>query len=347
MAVVAGPSEVWGAAAPSSGATDVACGRAPAGSPPETGRLSANDITELAARLRSGLGRDATAGEVVHAAVAVSVARLVHHEPLIRRRGDDPEDVHQARVATRRLRSDLRTFAPLLDQPSVEPLRDELRWLAARLGAVRDADVLGQRLRYRLDDLPGPGDRAAAAPVLAVLAPERDQARDELCAALCSERHAVLLGGLAAAATAIRIDDGADGPARKVLPLLVRAPWRRVKRAVRVLDDETDRDAGDRLHEVRKRAKRCRYAAEAVAPVVGKPARRFAEAMEQVQEVLGERQDATVSGAWLQSHVPDDVAGAFAVGQLVAMEERAAADATAAWRATWKRARQPELRFWR
>ena len=68
--------------------------------------------------------------------------------------GEDPEGVHQARVATRRLRSDLRTFGPVLDERWSEDLRAELRWLGAALGKVRDADVLTELLRSASTELP-------------------------------------------------------------------------------------------------------------------------------------------------------------------------------------------------
>ncbi len=73
------------------------------------------------------------------------------------------------------------------------------------------------------------------------------------------------------------------------------------------------------LHNVRIRAKRARYAAEAAAPVWGKPARKLASAVAGVQTVLGDLQDAVVTDAWLR-RVSDDqvsVAEAFVAGELV------------------------------
>ena len=93
------------------------------------------------------------AGDAVRAALANGVSRLLRHDPGVRV-GDDPEDVHQARVATRRLRSDLRTFRSLLDQEQAGPVRDELRWAGDLLGEQRDADVLLERLRRDADRLP-------------------------------------------------------------------------------------------------------------------------------------------------------------------------------------------------
>ncbi|MET0920825.1 MAG: CHAD domain-containing protein, partial [Acidimicrobiia bacterium] len=82
-----------------------------------------------------------TPREVLAAAVANSVGRLIAHDPGVRL-GEDSEAVHQARVATRRLRSDLRTFRSVIDEQWSESLRAELKWLGERLGEVRDADVL-------------------------------------------------------------------------------------------------------------------------------------------------------------------------------------------------------------
>ena len=112
------------------------------------------------------LGADATAAEVVRNAIAASVERLIRHDPVVRL-DTDVEGVHQARVATRRLRSDLRTFRPLLDQEWATALRDELGWLAESLGAVRDGDVLLERFRKRAESLPNggrQGSRSGARP---------------------------------------------------------------------------------------------------------------------------------------------------------------------------------------
>ena len=63
-------------------------------------------------------------------------------DPLVRR--DQPDSVHQMRVAARRLRATLRSFRPILDASATAHLRDELRWLGQVLGAARDGEVLGR-----------------------------------------------------------------------------------------------------------------------------------------------------------------------------------------------------------
>jgi len=105
--------------------------------------------------------------------------------------------------------------------------------------------------------------------------------------------------------------------------------------------------ANDEVDAVRIRAKRARYAAEAVAPAIGKEAKRFASAVADVQEVLGDHQDAVVAGQWLRQHVPTgDGGAAFVAGQLVAVEAAAADESREQWPATWERARRKSLRRW-
>jgi len=79
---------------------------------------------------------------------------------------------------------------------------------------------------------------------------------------------------------------------------LIRRPWRRLKRAAKALR----KDLPDiRWHAVRIRARRCCYAAEAIAPVVGCQAGRFAVAIAAVQAIPGDHQDTVMAGAWLRA----------------------------------------------
>jgi CHAD domain-containing protein len=151
---------------------------------------------------------------VVRACLASSAARLFRHDPGVRL-GGDPEDVHQARVATRRLRSDLRTFGPLLDEAWARELRDELGWIAGLLGAVRDADVLLERLRGQAQTLPKI-DEAAAESLLVGLERQQADATTAVLAAMGSARYGALLDKLVAAAhaphfVAVGAEAGPDG----------------------------------------------------------------------------------------------------------------------------------------
>ncbi|HEX2047204.1 MAG TPA: CYTH and CHAD domain-containing protein [Acidimicrobiales bacterium] len=284
------------------------------------------------------LGKKPSAGDLVHHAIAASVARILRHDPGVRI-GDDPEDVHQARVGTRRLRSDLRTFAPLLKKEWLASLRDELRWLARALGAVRDADVLLERLRRQAATLPE-ADPGGLAPLFRRLAKERDQARAELLEALHSPRYVALVERLVEAAHQPPLRKAAKAGATGVVPDLVSGPVGKLRKAVKGLPDEP---APEELHRIRILAKRARYASEAAEPLVGDKAEALADALAAVQEVLGDYQDAIVAEAWLRSAADD---ADTAVGALIALQQAEASACRKRWPKAWKKAADKKLRAW-
>lgn len=280
--------------------------------------------------------------DAVRGALGRSVARLLRHERGVRA-GEDPEDVHQARVATRRLRSDLRTFGDVLEPSWAAPLRSELQWLSELLGAVRDAEVLRDRLRSRLTRLPEE-DRPAAERLIATLNVRRDEARAPLLAAMEAGRYRRLVDSAVAAAREPRVlPEIASAPADAALRPALEPLWKDLAAAVdRVVAEATD----ESLHAARIGSKRLRYAAEAVAPVFGKRARRFAIAATALQDVLGEHQDAVVAVAWLREVAQATPSAAFVAGQLVALETDAADAARADWPPAWKTLSRKKLRFW-
>jgi len=276
---------------------------------------------------------------LVRYALARSVTRLIREDPKIRASAEaDP--VHDARVATRRLRSDLKTLEPYV--APVEGLRQELGWLGGLLGAVRDLDVLIERMDARIRELSGP-DRAAAAPILAKLKDDHDRRRSELLDGVDSARYLTLLGELIEASRTPPLKRSTDRRrARGVLRTVTRKAWRRTARAVDRLESSPP-DAA--LHEIRKRAKRARYAAELGREVFGKPAMRLAERLADVQDELGALQDTVVAEERLRSlRLPS--ASAFVAGMLACSERAARAGARGRWWGAWKAARSKRLRRW-
>jgi CHAD domain-containing protein len=286
-----------------------------------------------------------TVADVVQAAIAAATIRLLDNDPGVRL-GEDPERVHQARVATRRLRSDLRTFHSVVDEAWSEALRAELKWLGGLLGAVRDTEVLLARLESRLDHLPS-ADVDEGKLLIDQLAERRERERADLLDAMRSDRYLELLDRLVDASKAPRFaadldldDDDDDDDDEERLAGFVRKPWRKLRKAVEALPS----DPGDHeLHQVRIRAKRCRYAAEAVAPALGTDVKKFAKAIAELQDELGEHQDAVVAGAWLREHRDG---ASFVAGELAAMEHAAAQAARQRWPVVWQRARRKRLRRW-
>ncbi len=284
------------------------------------------------------LGRDATLGQLVQATIASSAQRLVEHDPVIRT-SQQLRAIHQARVATRRLRSDLRTFRPVLDPSWSEPIRSELQWLGRHLGQVRDADVLLARLRAKSDEVPD-RDQDRVRELIERLEGSRAHDRDALLDVMRSDRYSALLDRLVDATRSPRIKDGKDDErAAKVVGKLTRGPWKRLRRGVRKLPASPD----DRqLHEVRKRAKQARYALEAVGPVAGSRARKAARRLAGLQDVLGEHQDAVVASAWLHdaARASSSSETAFVAGMLAGSFEADRRRVRLRWRRAWSRAKR-------
>jgi CHAD domain-containing protein len=288
----------------------------------------------------SAVQADSPARDVIRSVIAQSVAALLYHDPLVRTSGD-PEAVHQARVATRKLRSHLRTFGPLLDPEWTDSLRSELGWLAMSLGAVRDQEVLLERLRERAKSLPA-NDLRSAVGVLHLLEVDIESLRKRLMTDLDSTRYVDLLERLVAAAHSPATLPEADEPAGTVLPALATGPWRRLRSAIKnLVDPPADAD----LHRIRILAKRARYAAEAIAPVASDSAAAFGRAAARLQTILGEHQDSVTAQAWLRG---TRISGrrAFVAGELIAMEHVAAEDARKKWPKIWKSLDRKNLRAW-
>ena len=284
---------------------------------------------EAAPRWRAPeLGPESRVAGVVSAALRDYAARLVRNQPLVLE-GSDPEGVHQARVACRRIRSALQSFEPLLEPDWADSLRADLAVLAAALGSVRDTEVLLARLsssaaEYGLDT-------ELSNRLLAPLEGERARARQVLVARMESPEHRSELDRLlAAAASPAVLATVADQPAVDALRPLVAASWRRLRRRGSRL---AARPADGELHRLRILAKRCRYAVLVLVPVLGEAPARTAALLGALQDELGEQHDSVIAGEWLQ-RAADGEAG-FAAGVLYAVERERAEAARKAWRKPW------------
>jgi CHAD domain-containing protein len=295
------------------------------------------------------LRRSSSAAEVVLAYLRDQAETLRSLEPSVRR--DEPDAVHQMRVATRRLRGSFRSFGPVIPRSGTERLAGELKWLGGLLGPARDGEVLPAHLLASLRPIPvevliGP----VQARVQGQLAPRRTAAHAELIEALDSRRYRRLNADLERLVLEPPLGPQAAAPATAVLPAAVRRAYRQAKRRMRRARHEP---AGERrdaaLHQARKSARRARYAAEAATPAVGKRASRFARQMKNVQSVLGDHQDAVIArqaarDLGIGAHLAGE--NAFTYGLLYESEfNRAGRLQTRAGR-VWKRASRSRYRDW-
>jgi CHAD domain-containing protein len=209
------------------------------------------------------------------------------------------------------------------------------------LAAARDTDVLLAGLAERAETI-ADVDPERLALTLAPLRERHAAAYRHLDDLVGDPRYAALLSTLAAVAHEPAFNEQARVPASRAVPVLMRPAWRRLAKAVRKAGAKPS-DA--QLHAIRIRAKYLRYAAEALIPVAGRKARRFARRVEVLQTRLGRFHDAVNAATVLREQF-DDPARAELARRLAALELEDAARLRSGWRRSLRRAMEKEVRFW-
>ena len=257
-------------------------------------------------------------------------AAFLAHDPGIRL-GEDPENLHQHRVAARRTRAYLRSARGYLDPAWRQSLLEPLSKLGAATGPVRDLDVLLDHVRAELLVLDEP-DRSAADLILAELEGQREAARRTLLTALDGAAYRLLPARL-------RLPPRL-APGVEAIPLqrVVRKEFGRLVKAVDRLGKEPDET---RIHALRIMLKRVRYTAELAAPDRTALATFLANA-KTLQELLGKHQDAVVIENHLRATVVSDpqTAAAFVAGRLTERQHTRRALIRDQLPASWKRLRK-------
>jgi len=239
----------------------------------------------------------------------------------------DPEEIHQARVASRRLRAALRVFKAVLPE-QIMALQPELKWIAGLLGTVRDMDVQIQRLRTTAAELEIAQDVVPYGGWLDAL---RDRALGSLDEAVHTARFAQLVNALEHLeietqlhAEQLTVEQVA--PEQLTVEQFAPARLRRTAKKLRKQAQLVNRAAPDIVvHRARIRAKRLRYATEFFEPVYGKPARRLIRATTEFQDLLGDHQDGVVNTAHVHEAIATAAAAwpaetSLALGKLVQWE---------------------------
>jgi CHAD domain-containing protein len=282
--------------------------------------------------MASPTGRHAKSiGEVVRGALCADISRLVAHDAAARL-GEDVEGVHQARVATRRLRSNLGTFSPVLRPGPTERLSKDLRWLGRSLGTVRDLDVLRGHISKDVRAL-DPLTRGDGMTLIEAIDAQRETANQSLGEVLRSKRYGALLASLAVAAAAPPFLRSAGLPAEEFLGNAIRDRYAALDAAVSSLPAVPH---DDELHAVRILAKPTRYVAELGVDVLGTTCLRFARRVTDLCDALGNLNDGSKAGQWLD-HVHVAPWRAFAVGRVRAAEIGRMVEAREAWMRGWDR----------
>ncbi|HZB09207.1 MAG TPA: CHAD domain-containing protein [Rubrobacter sp.] len=259
-------------------------------------------------------------GEVAFAVLRTQFAEMRNHEPGTRL-GEDPEELHDMRVPTRRMRAAMKVFEGALPERA-SWLREELRWVAQALGEVRDLDVQIERFqawkREADEEVSGFLDR-----ILTITHKRRAEARKNMLETLDSVRYERLLSSFAemlrlgpAAELELAQTNGKDQagePVTAAAPALISDRHRKWRKAAKRLDETSSPEA---FHDVRKKGKRLRYTLEFFSEVYGRSVQKLVKPLKALQDDLGDHQDAVVAAAYLrelgtttgQARVPRGVA---------------------------------------
>ena len=289
-------------------------------------------------------------------AAQLVLAHLAEHTEQLRKqdarlRADRPDSVHKLRIAARRLRGALKTYRPLLASDSADTVGEELRWLGQVLSKARDAQVMRERLHLLVASQPpelilGPVARRIDGDLLASFRTGRKEALE----ALNSQRYFRLLDALDDLVQSPPLTRESETHVEDLIPRLLQREANRLRRITRKLaraDSPEQRDLA--LHEIRKMAKRLRYASESAIPVFPSRAKKLALSAKRIQEALGQHQDAVIARDKLRQYAVqthDRGENAFTFGRLHALEEARATDAERTFEAALRKLPPKKLRRW-
>ena len=252
-----------------------------------------------------GLEPDDSMAEAARKTFSLHFQRMLYHEAGTRL-GEDIEELHDMRVATRRMRAALQVFGDYLDMDKMRPFLKGMRRTGRALGAVRDLDVFWEKTEHYLETLPAdqPHDLS---PLRAAWEAEREVAREKMLAYLDSKRFARFkedfddfLNKPGAGALPVLAEDGEPRPhrLRHVVPVAV---YERLGAVLAYDEWVTGPDVPlERLHQLRITAKGLRYTLEYFVEVLGPEARPLIEEVKGLQDHLGDLQDAVVASNLLR-----------------------------------------------
>jgi triphosphatase len=225
-------------------------------------------------------------GEVAFAILRRHFAAMLAHEPGVRL-GEDPEELHDMRVATRRLRAALKLYSDVLPKRAERYERD-LRWVAGALGEGRDLDV---HLEGISEEASTSRNGEVLKEVVSLLRERRVEARRRMLKALDSNRYQRLVATFSGTLRRGH-SPTPSGPILEAAPELVRDRYKKVRKAANTLREDSP---PEHFHDLRKKGKRLRYALEPLQEIYGKPAQKMVKLLKKMQDDLGDQQDLVVA----------------------------------------------------
>jgi CHAD domain-containing protein len=247
-----------------------------------------------------GVHSSDTVAEGIRKTLLFHLKRMVHHERGTRL-GEDIEELHDMRVATRRMRAAIKIFADHIDMSAIKPFAKELRRVGRTLGAVRDLDVFKHKAGLYLENLP-PERRNELDPLVCILDAELQQAREKMLLMFDSGRYHGFKKQFAVflkkpGATSLPELDKRGMPRPRHIRLILPAVLYQHLAAVRAYEAWINGPdvSLEHLHQLRIAFKGLRYTLEFFREVLHPDALKIIEAIKGLQDHLGNLQDAVVT----------------------------------------------------
>lgn len=229
---------------------------------------------------------------------------------------EDPEELHQMRVGTRRLRATLTGFAPALElSKTTRP--DRVGKIARTLGQLRDLDVLKEALITHYEPVLPKKEQKSLKEALKVLESRRERTFVEVSTLLKSPIYETFVRGFKNWLEKPTYQPIGHLRIEIVLPdlllpqssrFLLHEGWaigvnltgeeNEIDRTPEAIDRLLEKE-GILLHELRKEAKRSRYNMELFTRFYGGQYKKHLADIKQIQEILGEIQDCHILSEFL------------------------------------------------
>ncbi|MEM8533519.1 MAG: CHAD domain-containing protein, partial [Chloroflexota bacterium] len=257
---------------------------------------------DLPSRLPDQLSGDEPFGEGARRVLRRIFEKMLAREEGVRTSDEDPEDVHQMRVATRKLRAALQIVEPVFEPQFIRQYRRDLRRVAQDLGAVRDYDVFLMDVQGVQQTLPE-GEQTQLQTFVSAITEERLKRRVGLLEDLQTKRYnrfKQLFATFLTEPGAGVLTSSETGVPPRIRDMAGSMIWRRYEqwRAFEVL---LDNGREETLHDARIAGKRLRYTIEFFADALGPRVNQVLEPLIALQDNLGNIQD----GAVFQEHIRD------------------------------------------
>jgi CHAD domain-containing protein len=261
-------------------------------------------LEALIAMKSPGVEPDDNLSEAGRKVMGYHFAQMVLHESGTRQ-GEDIEELHDMRVATRRMRAAFEVFRDAFEPKAVKRHLKGLKATGRTLGRVRDLDVFIDKAQQYLDTLPQE-ERSGLEPLLSLWENDRQIDREKMLAYLNSESYANFKGNFLSFVStpgegAIQVPETSPHLVRHVLPVLV---YSRLA-AVRAYDSILDSATIEQLHSLRIEFKKLRYTLEFFREVLGEEAKELIEEIKGLQDHLGDLNDADVACSILRQFIDE------------------------------------------